>query len=282
MVAPMSDRTNTIDGSTDQSPAPRRGLSPVERRRQIAEMLRADGHVTTAALGREFGMSPMTLRRDLAVLTRAGVGQRTHDGAALVSTVGYEDSFLNRVDAAVEKKRRLAEFAFTMIEPGDIIFLDATSTTYHLATLLLGRNPRVTVLTNSAPIIALFSSRAAADASLELIGIGGSLRKLTLSFVGPQTVRAVRDLYADKAFISVKGISRDGHLTDPDPLDAEVKRSMIEQTELPVLLAGAEKFDQRGLVVIASASTLGAAVIAGECSRGVEMLSGLGVDVHEV
>jgi DeoR/GlpR family transcriptional regulator of sugar metabolism len=62
---------------------------------------------------------------------------------------------------------------------------------------------------------------------LELIGLGGGVRKPTRSFVGAETVRAIRNVFADRLVFSVKGIETGGVLTDPDPREAEVKRSMI-------------------------------------------------------
>ena len=65
--------------------------------------------------------------------------------------------------------------------------------------------------------------------------------KLTLSLVGPAAVRLVRDHFADKLFLSVKGLAGDGSLTDPDPLECEVKRAMIERAEESILLLEPDK-----------------------------------------
>ncbi len=83
------------------------------------------------------------------------------------------------------------------------------------------------------------------DANVELIGTGGWLRRLTLSLVGPAAVRTIREHFADKLFLSVKGIARDGSLTDPDPLECEVKRAMIERAEESILLLEPEKLQNR-------------------------------------
>ena len=72
--------------------------------------------------------------------------------------------------------------------------------------------------------------------ALEVIGIGGTLRRLTRSFVGPFAVRTVQGHFADRLFLSVKGIAANGMLTDADPLEAELKRTMIEQAGESVLL----------------------------------------------
>ena len=87
--------------------------------------------------------------------------------------------------------------------------------------------------------------------NVDLIALGGTFRKLTHSFVGPDTVRALRGYLVDRVVFSVKGVTREGFLTDADPLEAEVKRAMIAHAQTAALLATAQKFDDRGLAVVA-------------------------------
>src|SRR3954462_5137831 len=89
---------------------------------------------------------------------------------------------------------------------------------------------------------------------LEVIGIGGTLRRLTRSFVGPFAGRTVQGHFADRLFFSVKGVAANGMLTDADPLEAELKRTMIEQAGEAVLLIDHTKLAVRGLSVIAPIS----------------------------
>src|SRR4051794_28677591 len=89
------------------------------------------------------------------------------------------------------------------------------------------------------------------DTSVELHAIGGALRRLTSSFVGPAAVRAVREHFADRVFLSVTGVMDQGVLTDIDVLEAEVKRVMLEQSAEPVLLLDASKLAVRGRQAIA-------------------------------
>ena len=106
-----------------------------------------------------------------------------------------------------------------------------------------------TVLTNSLPVMELLFREGGPE--LEVIGIGGNLRRLTRSFVGPFAVRTVQGHFADRLFFSVKGIAANGMLTDADPLEAELKRTMIEQAGDTVLLIDHSKLEVRGLSVIA-------------------------------
>ena len=144
----------------------------------------------------------------------------------------------------VDEKIRLARHVAADVAPNEAVFIDSSSTAHYVLRALLDARTPVTLVTNSLLLMALV---AAADApQVELIGLGGELRKLTRSFVGSTTVQAIRDVFVDRLVFSVKGIERDGYLTDPDPLEAEVKRAMIERARNVVLVATGQKFDAAG------------------------------------
>jgi DeoR family transcriptional regulator of aga operon len=100
--------------------------------------------------------------------------------------------------------------------------------------------------------------------------------------VGSATVHAIRDVFVDRLVFSVKGIERGGFLTDPDPLEAEVKRAMVERARTVVLVAAGQKFDERGLHVIAHASKVHLAYLADPPPEGAQALEDAGVVVHRV
>jgi DeoR family transcriptional regulator of aga operon len=116
----------------------------------------------------------------------------------------------------------------------------------------------------------------------EVIGIGGMMRKLTLSFVGPHALRTVSAHYADLAFFSVKGVTREGYLTDPDLLEAEVKRAMIEHSEEPILLVDGSKFERRGLGVITHVSNISRVLATNAPGDRLEALAREGVKVKRI
>jgi DeoR/GlpR family transcriptional regulator of sugar metabolism len=254
-----------------------RALMPEERRQRALELVQRAGTVTVGMLEHEFGISPMTARRDLAILEKEGRVRRTRGGAMLPILASQEDSFAHRLEQSVEAKKRLAEAAAAMLKEGESVFIDCSTTAYHAALRILKEGPEVTILTNSVPVMALFDGRRAPNC--ELIGIGGSLRKLTLSFVGPHAVATVSEHFADKAFLSVKGLAPEGYLTDPDALEAEVKRAMIRQAREPVLLIDQSKFGERGLSVIAHVSDVSSVLAAGAPERELNTIASHGVEV---
>src|SRR4051812_42972546 len=191
----------------------------------------------------------MTARRDLAELERRGVVRRTHGGAVLPSISAHEDSFARRLDVEAAEKARLPEAAVDRLTPRENIFLDSSTTTYYVARRLVETGLAATVLTNSLPVLELLFKEG--GPAVEVTGIGGSLRRPTRSFVGPFAVRTVQGHFADRLFLSVKGVAANGMLTDADPLEAELKRTMIEQAGDAVLLIDQSKLSARGLSVIA-------------------------------
>ena len=254
-------------------------MLPEIRRRAIAEQLRARGSSSVADLEEEFGVSSMTIRRDLRELDRQGLAKRTHGGAVAPGLAAHEDSFSQRLDVEVEAKQRLAVAAAALVAPGETVFIDSSSSAYYAARQILTNGIPISIVTNSVPVMQLFAS---SDANVELTGVGGRLRRLTLSLVGPAAVRTVREHFADKLFFSVKGIAGDGSLTDPDPLECEVKRAMIERAEESILLLEPGKLQVRGSHLIASCRTVARVLAAGLTADQVAVLKRTGVRVQNV
>jgi DeoR/GlpR family transcriptional regulator of sugar metabolism len=231
------------------------------RRREIAEVLRASGAVTVAEVEARFGVSAMTARRDLAELERRGVVRRTHGGAVLPTISAHEDSFARRLNSNAGAKRRLAEEAVDLLAPRQSVFLDSSTTSHFVARRMAETGIPATVLTNSLPVMELIFSEGGPN--LELIAVGGNLRRLTRSFVGPFAVRTVQGHFVDRLFLSVKGLTENGMLTDADPLEAEVKRAMIGQAAESTLLIDHSKLSVRGLSAIASVSEISSVLAHG-------------------
>jgi DeoR/GlpR family transcriptional regulator of sugar metabolism len=250
---------------------------PDERRRLIAEQLRRRGAVSVAALEAEFGISPMTARRDLTELERQGLARRTHGGAVAPGRSRHEDAFEQRLEDDVEAKERLAEAALAELRPGEAVFVDSSTTSFYAVRSVLREGLPCTVLTNSVAVLGLVASSEAEQ--VELIGLGGTLRRLTRSLVGPQAVRAVEAHFADKALLSVKGVTPDGHLTDPDALEAEVKRAMLRHAQTPLLLVDGSKFARPALSAIAHVTDVARVLAADVPPDALAALRRVGVPV---
>ena len=250
------------------------------RRSAIADLLRDAGAVTVTEVETRFGVSPMTARRDLAELERQGIARRTHGGAVLPGLASHEDSFLQRLDIEVDAKERLADAALALIEPGQALFVDSSTTAYFVARRIVRQNVRCTLLTNAVAILGLVSEVDAPQ--VDVIGVGGALRKRTRSLVGPEAVRGVEAHFADQVLFSVRGITADGHLTDPDALEAEVKHAMVRRAERAVLLADGTKFGRAALTRIAPASDVSVLLAADAPADALASMERVGVEVRRV
>ena len=252
-------------------------MLPEIRRRAIAEHLQVHGSSSVADLEQEFNVSSMTIRRDLSELDRQGLAKRTHGGAVAPGLAAHEDSFSQRLGVDVAAKERLATAAAALVEPGETVFIDSSSSAYYVTRELVGREIAASIITNSVTVMQLVTT---SDANIELTGVGGRLRKLTLSLVGPAAVRMILDHFADKLFLSVKGLAGDGSLTDPDALECEVKRAMIERAEESILLLEPDKLTARGSHRIASAEEISLVLAADLSQDQVAQIQRRGVRVE--
>jgi DeoR/GlpR family transcriptional regulator of sugar metabolism len=250
---------------------------PAERRRLIVELLREQGSVSVATLEQRFGISSMTARRDLALLDESGYARRTHGGAILPELAGHEDSFQSRIERDVQSKTRLAREVAAALKPSETVFVDSSSSSYYVVRELLELGTPVTLLTNSLPVMTLMGS--VESPQIDLIGIGGSFRKLNQSFVGSETIRMIERYFVDRIVFSVKGIEPEGFLTDPDPLEAEVKRAMIGRARSVLLLAQGQKFNERGLNVVVPVDKVDVAYLSDAPPGGVRVLAEAGVEI---
>ena len=250
------------------------------RRRAIAEALRATGEVSVAEVESRFGVSSMTARRDLAELERRGVVRRTHGGAVLPTASAHEDSFARRLKVETDAKRRLAQAAVARLAPGETVFLDSSTTSYFVARRIVDTGLATTVLTNSLPVMELLFEEG--GAKVELVAVGGTLRRLSRSFVGPFAVRTIQGHFADRLFFSVKGVADSGMLTEADPLEAEVKRAMIGQAGEATLLIDRSKLSVRGLTVIAAVAEVSGVLAHGLSADDEARLRAAGGAVQRV
>ena len=260
-------------------PAPEHAI-PEDRRRLIGDLLLATGAVTVAAVEARFGVSAMTARRDLHELERRGLARRTHGGAVLPTVASHEDSFDRRLGLASDAKQRLARAAVAMITPHETVFLDSSTTSYFVAREIVASGVAITALTNSLPVMNLLASEAGPN--VELIGVGGTLRALTRSFVGAGATRTVNEHYGDRLFLSVKGVVDGDTLTDADSLEADVKRTMIEHVRDAVLLLDGSKLEVRGLVAIAPLSQVSRVLLTDVDPQQAAALERAGANVQIV
>src|SRR5215203_6674367 len=127
-------------------------MMPSERQASILEYLTDKGFASVTTLAQEFRVSDMTIRRDLSELELQRLLQRTYGGATVNDQAFYEVSLQTKTTQFVEEKRRIGKAAAELVQDGDIVILDAGSTTMLVAKYL--KSKRITVITNALNIAA--------------------------------------------------------------------------------------------------------------------------------
>lgn len=219
---------------------------PAQRRQEMLRAVRSSPmHV--ADLARSFGVSEMTVRRDLDALARDGHVERVRGGA--VQTLG-EQSFDEIVVVRLAEKNRIGAAAAALVQDGQTVMIDIGTTTLQAARHLHGR--RITVVTTSMAVY----DELAPDGDIELILPGGVLRRNYRSLVGVLAESTLRQLRADLLFLGTSGV--DGALAswDTTMVEVPIKRAMIAAAADVVLLADAEKFSMAGLVHVCDADAV--------------------------
>ncbi len=222
-----------------------------ERRQHILVLLEQKGAVTVAELCERFGVSEMTVRRDLAALERRGLLRRVHGGAVNARGRSYEPPFLVRSGQYVEEKRRIADAAVQMIHEGDSIALDVGTTTLEIAKRLEGVH-NLTVITPSLHIANVLANLPHA----RLILTGGILRPGELSLIGHLAERVFQELYVDKLFLGVGGLDLEAGLTEYNLEDAQVKRAMLRSAKECIVVTDSSKLGRVAFAAVAPISAM--------------------------
>jgi DeoR family fructose operon transcriptional repressor len=253
---------------------------PEERQHAIATLVTERGRLAVTDVAEQFGVTTETVRRDLALLERAGMLRRVHGGAVPVGALTViESGFGERRGTRTEAKRRIANAALALLPgPHGSVVLDGGSTTAALAELLPG-DRSLTVATNSVPIAA----RLAPSPGISLHLLGGRVRGITQAAVGLSTVAALADLRADVVFIGTNGISATHGFSTPDEAEAGVKRAMASAGQRVVVLGDSSKLGREHLVRFAAVEDVDVlvtddeadpAVVAELEQQGIEVLVG--------
>ncbi len=212
----------------------------VERHNTIEREIRKAGFVLVPEMSQLLNCSEETVRRDLTEMEKAGRLQRTHGGAYLAekSDKGYPIEL--RKSYMQNTKEKMAMAAIREIRENDVVMLDSSTTCLTIAEKILSRGMSVSLVTNSLAICELFRGT---NSGINLVGIGGTFRRRTLSFADPSTVEALSRYYADISFVSCPKVSARFGLSDNHISEANVRRQMLRNAAKKVLVVDHTKFD---------------------------------------
>lgn len=223
-----------------------------QRQERIAELVRQHGSIRVGALTERFGVSHMTIRRDLESLARRGHLDKVHGGAITPehgSTA--EPPFGEKRSREVDAKEAIAAAAARLVAPGSAVALTAGTTTWTLAGHLLDI-PGITVVTNSVRAAHILETRRR---QTQTVVLTGGVRTPSDALVGPVAVAALASLRVDVLFMGVHGMDARTGFSTPNLEEAETNRAMCRSARRVVVLADHTKWDTPGLASIAALET---------------------------
>lgn len=199
--------------------------SPENRRKRIIDILGQTDYADVTYLSSEFNVSEMTIRRDIDRLEKDNEVIRVYGGVKLKTKRLYEASIEERLNSNRQEKIAIARVAAGLINDGDVVAFDASTTALEVSKLIKDKE-KLTVVTNNISIAIELSDTP----GVAVILLGGFLRDKSLSLVGASIKKFLESIYIDKAFFSAKALNFNEGLTDSTIDEGEAKQAMIAKT----------------------------------------------------
>ncbi len=201
-----------------------KALIPAQRRERIQEYLALHKIARTVDLCNMLDASEATVRRDLEWLEQDGILERTHGGAILSQRMITEPEYRQRAQHHPDEKRRIGAMAASLIENGDIVFINSGTTTTQVIHQIRD-DAEITIFTNN-----LNAALEMGEPGFGHYLVGGEYQPRSKSLAGRFAMENLKQVYANKAIFGVDGISLKHGCTVPTNGEAEVVRQMIERT----------------------------------------------------
>jgi DeoR/GlpR family transcriptional regulator of sugar metabolism len=222
------------------------GMSPERRREQILTYLSAHDHSSVSDLSQVLGVSEVTVRKDLDQLEAQGSLTRVHGGAVVSGRGRLELYFAEREQQHLDEKRRIAHAAATLIQSGQRIFLDASTTALQVARLIKDREDLIVVTNGLYTALELNFS-----AGITTIVVGGTMRRRSSSLVGNLNINSMQRLRVDIGLFGARGTTARDGLMEADLDEAQLKQQIVSASSLVVGIVDSSKFGARSFSAFA-------------------------------
>ena len=241
----------------------------------ILQALRAAGPATVSGLSEQLQVSEATIRRDLIQLDSEGLLRRVYGGA--VPLTDRDDPFTEVAEVRAAEKDAIGRRCAELVKDGETVLLDIGTTAHRVARQLRGRS--LTVITSSLAVVEELQE----EETVQLVLLGGVLRRDYRSLIGFLTEDNLRQVHADRLFLGTSGVRPDGQVMDTTVVEVPVKRAMIAASDHVVLVADVGKFPGTGMSRVCGPQELDTVVTnATADDRTKTALREAGVTVHEV
>ena len=214
-----------------------------ERHQMILEALRIKNTVKLQELVELTNSSESTIRRDLTQLEEGKFLKRVHGGAARLQGKLQEPSMTEKSSKNLQAKREISQYAGSLVEEGDCIYLDAGSTIFEMIPFLPSS---IVVVTNG-----LMHANELLDRNIKTFLLGGYIKPTTKAMVGRGALESLEQYRFDKCFMGVNGIHTQLGYTTPDQEEAMIKQQAINLSREAYVLADESKFSEIAFAKIA-------------------------------
>ncbi len=220
-------------------------MLPIERKNEILSKLMLDGRVVVSDLATLYGVTEETIRRDLEKLESEGFAKKTYGGAVKSDSISADLPYTVRKLTNVNSKKYIAEKIGSLIQDGDTILLDASTTALFTVKSIFNKK-NLTIITNSVEILL--------DLPLgndwKVISTGGTYHQDSMSFKGVSAVYNIDKFHVDIAVMSCKGFDIVKGITDTSEDSAEIKKAFVRNAKRRILAVDYTKFDKVSFVKI--------------------------------
>jgi len=245
-----------------------------ERKQTILAILSEQGSISVSTLSQDLGVSEVTIRSDLKELEEKGFVNRTRGGAA----PAMHRDILERQRVRLDIKNRIAKAAAELVKDGDVIMIEAGTTTALVAKYLMGKRD-VHIVTNSL----LVFSYARLNPSLQITMTGGEFRRATESMVGPIALETIDKLNVRLAFVGTDGFSVERGMSTHLVEGAEIVKAMKRHAQTTVLVADSSKYGKVGFASVLPLSEVNCIITDSELSSQARSeLEDLSIDYKTV
>jgi DeoR family fructose operon transcriptional repressor len=221
------------------------------REKYILDMLDKKGVITVNSIVKQFNISGMTARRDIAKLAQHGYLLRTHGGALMNDPLANMFSFARRIDRFKERKISIGQRAAQFVKDNETIYIDSGTTLVRMCQFLKNRTG-LKIITNSLPA----ASELTNHSNIEVILIGGKIIPERRAIYGHVAVRQVADYHVQKAFIGTDGISLKNGLSAYDNNECNVSKTVTNSADKAFLLCDSTKIEKESFYIFAPLSII--------------------------
>ncbi len=214
-------------------------MNTAQRQYEIYEKIKKEQIIEVKQLSQHYGVSLMTIRRDLDKLEEQGLVTKTYGGAILNESISIEPSFEIKEGQSLSAKKEIAFMASEMIHDSDSVYLDCGTTSLELFSRI--QYKRITIFTNFWKVIQYVNRNTKA----KIILCPGTFNPITQAALSEITIDFIKNYSIDKAFISTLGIDIDFGASIPSMSDAIVKNEILNHSTKKILLADHTKFNKK-------------------------------------